>query len=209
VAVFNSYRGVPLPVAVLAALLACSSYITNYTSFGVWLYAIGGNREAARRGGIPVNIIKIAVFSIMGMLTALGGVFAAARVLGVSPASADQTLLLEAVAAAVIGGTSLFGGRGGVWGTVLGALVIGSIANGMFLLDASTKLRLAVQGPRRSAGSRGCRGRSHGAVRDEFRQVVQVRPPGANGWDGFTLADAPVWRTNHPARCSIPKKPFA
>ena len=68
------------------------------------------------------------------------------RVLGVSPASADQTLLLEAIAAAVIGGTSLFGGRGNVWAAILGALVIGSIANGMFLINASTQLRLLVQG---------------------------------------------------------------
>ncbi|WP_210238240.1 ABC transporter permease [Mesorhizobium sp. M2E.F.Ca.ET.209.01.1.1] len=146
VAIFNAYRGVPLTVAVLAGLIAILSYATTQTPFGIWLYAIGGNREAARRAGIPVNWMKMAAFSILGMLTALGGVVAAARVLGVSPASADQSLLLEAIAAAVIGGTSLFGGRGSVWAAILGALVIGSIANGMFLINASTQLRLLVQG---------------------------------------------------------------
>lgn len=146
VSVFNAYRGVPLTVAVLAALITLLSYATTHTPFGIWLYAIGGNREAARRAGIPVNLMKMAAFSILGMLTALGGVVAAARVLGVSPASADQSLLLEAIAAAVIGGTSLFGGRGSVWAAILGALVIGSIANGMFLINASTELRLLVQG---------------------------------------------------------------
>ncbi|TIM63283.1 MAG: inner-membrane translocator, partial [Mesorhizobium sp.] len=98
VAIFNAYRGVPLTVAVLAGLIAILSYATTQTPFGVWLYAIGGNREAARRAGIPVNLMKMAAFSILGMLTALGGVVAAARVLGVSPASADQSLLLEAIA---------------------------------------------------------------------------------------------------------------
>ena len=146
VAFFNSNRGVPLPVAVLGGLVAILSYVTTQTPFGTWLYAIGGNPEAARRAGIPVSLVKIAAFAILGMLAAVGGVVAAARVLGVSPASADQSLLLEAIAAAVIGGTSLFGGRGSVWAAILGALVIGSIANGMFLIDASTELRLLVQG---------------------------------------------------------------
>ncbi len=146
VAFFNSDRGVPLPVAVLGGLLAILSYVTTQTPFGTWLYAIGGNPEAARRAGIPLKPVKIAAFAILGMLVAVGGVVAAARVLGVSPASADQSLLLEAIAAAVIGGTSLFGGRGNVWAVIPGALVIGSIANGMFLIDASTELRLLVQG---------------------------------------------------------------
>jgi D-xylose transport system permease protein len=146
VAFFNSNRGVPLPVAVLGGLITILSYVTTQTPFGIWLYAIGGNSEAARRAGIPVNLVKIAAFAILGMLAAVGGVVAAARVLGVSPASADQSLLLEAIAAAVIGGTSLFGGRGNVWAVIPGALVIGSIANGMFLIDASTELRLLVQG---------------------------------------------------------------
>ena len=89
VAVFNSYRGVPLPVAVLARLLAAPSCLTRRTPFGVWLYAIGNNREARRRGGVLVNIIKMLAFAILGMFTTLGGVFAVARVLGVPPASAQ------------------------------------------------------------------------------------------------------------------------
>jgi Branched-chain amino acid transport system / permease component len=89
VAVFNSYRGVPLPVAVLARLLAAPSCLTRHTPFGVRLYAIGNNREAARRAGVLVDIIKILAFAILGMLTTLGGVFAVAQVLGVPPASAQ------------------------------------------------------------------------------------------------------------------------
>src|SRR5580704_17949277 len=89
VAVFNSYRGVPLPVAVLARLLAAPSCLTRHTPFGVWLYAIGNNREAARRAGVLVHIIKTLAFAVLGMLTTLGGVFAVAQVLEVPPASAQ------------------------------------------------------------------------------------------------------------------------
>lgn len=144
--IFDSYRGVPVPLALLVGLFTAFSYLTTQTRFGTWLYGIGGNREATRRAGIPVNFVKISAFTLLGMLTAVGGMVASARVLGVSPASADETLLLESIAAAVIGGTSLFGGRGNVWSALLGALVIGSIANGMFLINASTEARLLVQG---------------------------------------------------------------
>lgn len=143
---FNLYRGVPMSVGILAILVAVLAYVLNQTRFGTWLYAIGGNDEAARRAGVPVRGIKVATFGVLGVVTALGGVVAASRVLGVSAASNDDTLLLQAIAAAVIGGTALFGGRGGVWAAVTGALVIGSIANGMFLLNASTEARLLVQG---------------------------------------------------------------
>ena len=144
--VFNSYRGVPVPVAILAGLLVAGAYVTTQTTFGTYLFAVGGNLEASRRAGIPVRGIKIATFTILGMLTALAGVIAASRVLGVSASSDDPTLLLEAIAAAVIGGTSLFGGRGTVWSALVGALVIGSIANGMLLINASTQIRLLAEG---------------------------------------------------------------
>jgi len=146
VAVFNSYRGVPLSVAVAAVVIAVLSYVLSQTKFGLWIYAIGGNKEAARRAAIPVDLIRVSAFVLLGLMAALGGLIAAARVLGVSAASANQSLLLESIAAAVIGGTSLFGGRGSIWAAVLGALVIGSIANGMFLINASTPARLLVQG---------------------------------------------------------------
>lgn len=110
IAVFSSYRGVPLLVAFLLGLLGFFAYVTTQTRFGVYLYAIGANAEAARRAGISVKFLRVTAFTLTGIFAALGGMIAAGRVLGVSPDSADTTLLLEAIAAAVIGGVSLFGG---------------------------------------------------------------------------------------------------
>jgi D-xylose transport system permease protein len=146
VAVLNAYRGVPTPIVIVLLLLAVFFWMTTQTRFGTYLYAIGDNAEAARRAGIPVGRVKLTAFVLVGMLSAIGGIVAASRVLAVSPQSGESTLLLEAVAAAVIGGASLFGGRGSVWAALLGALVIGSISNGMFLINASTEMRLAVEG---------------------------------------------------------------
>jgi D-xylose transport system permease protein len=146
VAVFDAYRGVPLIVAFLFVLLAIFAYVMSETRFGLHLYAVGANAEAARRAGIHVSVIRIAAFTLTGVFAALGGLLAASRVLGVSADSASTTLLLEAIAAAVIGGVSLFGGRGSVWAALVGALVIGSVSNGMLLVDASTQTRLQVQG---------------------------------------------------------------
>ena len=146
VVVFDGYRGVPVAVTVLLILLGVFAYVTTQTRFGTYLYAIGGNPEAARRAGIPVMQVKIIVFMLAGALTAIGGTIAASRVLTVSSQVLDPALLLEAIAAAVIGGASLFGGRGSVWAALTGALVIGSITNGLLLLDVSTPTRLMVQG---------------------------------------------------------------
>ena len=146
VTVFDGYRGVPVAVAVLLVLLGVFAYLTSETKFGIYLYAIGGNPEAARRAGIPVDRVKVIAFVLAGALAATGGIIAASRVLGVSPLSADPLILLEAIAAIVIGGTSLFGGRGSVWSALTGALVMGSITNGLLLIDVSTPVRLAVQG---------------------------------------------------------------
>lgn len=146
ITIMNSYRGVPLTVALLFVLLAVMTYVTTQTRFGLYLYAIGANREAARRAGIPVNVIRIVAFTLTGALAALAGMIAASRVMAVSTDSADNTLVLEAIAAAVIGGASLFGGRGSVWAALIGALVMGSITNGMLLISASTQTRLEVQG---------------------------------------------------------------
>ena len=144
--VFNAYRGVPALVAFLLVLLSVFSYVTTQTRFGLYLYAVGTNAEAARRAGISVPFVRITAFTLTGLFAALGGMIAAGRVLGVSPDSADTTLLLEAIAAAVIGGVSLFGGRGSVWAALIGALVIGSVSNGMLLINASTQTRHEVQG---------------------------------------------------------------
>jgi D-xylose transport system permease protein len=146
VVVLNGYRGVPMPLAILLIMLVTFSYLTKQTTFGLHLYAIGTNAEAARRAGIAVSRVRLAAFVLTGMVGAFGGVIAAGRILAVSTESANPTLLLEAIAATVIGGVSLFGGRGSVWSPLVGALVIGSISNGMLLLDASTEGRLVLQG---------------------------------------------------------------
>lgn len=126
--------GLPLPVLILAVLLTGASYLTTQTRYGSHLYAVGGNREAAERAGIPVSRMVIYSFLILGFCATLAGVCDAARLLGVSNSSGGGPLMLNAIAAAVVGGTSLFGGRGSVWAALLGALVIGSINNGVQLL---------------------------------------------------------------------------
>lgn len=146
VSMLNSYLGVPLPVVILFALLAAASYVTTQTRFGLHLYAVGGNPDAARRAGIRVDRLKMVAFMLAGALAALGGILAASRLLGVSGSSGQGTILLESIAAAVIGGTSLFGGRGSVWDALLGALVIGSIANGLDLIGAQTVVKYVAEG---------------------------------------------------------------
>lgn len=143
---FNAYRGVPMMVAFLLVLLSFFSYVMTQTRYGMHLSAVGANAEAVRRAGISVNTLKISAFMLTGLLASLAGLMAAGRVMGVSPDSADTSLLLEAIAAAVIGGVSLFGGRGSVWAALIGALVMGSVSNGMLLVSASTQTRLEVQG---------------------------------------------------------------
>ncbi|BCG90387.1 ABC transporter permease [Mesorhizobium sp. 113-3-9] len=146
VAILNLDRGVPTPVAILIVLLSIMAYVTTQTKFGTYLYAIGGNVEASRRAAINVGRIRIYTFIIAGALAGIAGIISASRTLGVSAQSGSGTLLLEAVAAAVIGGASLFGGRGSVWAALLGALLIGSITNGLSLLSAPTEIKYLVQG---------------------------------------------------------------
>jgi D-xylose transport system permease protein len=126
--------GLPLPVLILAILLVAASYLTTQTRYGVHLYAVGGDRQAAERAGIPVSRMVVYSFLILGFCATVAGVCDAARQLGVSNSSGGGPLMLNAIAAAVVGGTSLFGGRGSVWAALLGALVIGSINNGVQLL---------------------------------------------------------------------------
>jgi len=120
--------------------------VTRRTRFGRHLFAVGGNAEAARRAGISVDGVRLAVFTICSGMAAVGGVLAASRLLAVNQSSGGSDLLLNAIAAAVIGGTSLFGGRGSAWAALLGALVIGSIANGMDLLSVQSSVRYMVTG---------------------------------------------------------------
>jgi D-xylose transport system permease protein len=146
VAVLNQDRGVPTPVAILVVILAAMSYVTTQTRLGTYFYAIGGNAEASKRAAISVSRVKVIAFAIAGGLAAVAGIIGASQTLGVSAQSGGGTLLLEAVASAVIGGASLFGGRGSVWAALIGALLMGSISNGLALMNATTESKYIVQG---------------------------------------------------------------
>jgi D-xylose transport system permease protein len=144
--VLNSDRGVPVAFLILLGFVVVFHQITTRTKFGRYIFAVGGNAEAARRAGVSVNTIRVAVFTLSGVMAACGGILAASRLLAVNQSSGSGDVLLNAIAAAVIGGTSLFGGRGSVWAAITGALVIGSISNGMDLLAYSSAIKFMVTG---------------------------------------------------------------
>jgi D-xylose transport system permease protein len=146
VAVLNSDRGVPHAVVILLAFVALMQHTLSRTQFGRHVFAVGGNAEAARRAGIRVNRVRIAVFGIAGAMAAIGGIMAASRLQAVTASSGGSDLLLLAIAGPVIAGTSLFGGRGSVWSALIGALVIGAISNGMDLLAYEPSVKYMVTG---------------------------------------------------------------
>jgi D-xylose transport system permease protein len=146
VAILNSDRGVPLALLILLAFVFSMEYVAKRTTFGRHVFAVGGNAEAARRAGINIERVRIACFAISGTMAAIGGILAASRLLAVNQSSGGSELLLLAIAGPVIAGTSLFGGRGAVWTALLGALVIGSISNGMDLLALSSAVKFMVTG---------------------------------------------------------------
>jgi D-xylose transport system permease protein len=146
VAVLNEDRGVPLAALILVGFVILFQFITTKTTFGRHIFAVGGNDEAARRAGIKVQRIRIAVFMIASSMAAIGGIMAASRLLAVNQSSGAGDFLLLAIAGPVIAGTSLFGGRGSVWTALLGALVIGSISNGMDLLALESSVKFMVTG---------------------------------------------------------------
>jgi D-xylose transport system permease protein len=144
--VVTADRGLPLAVLILLAFVAGMEYTATRTRFGRHVFAVGGNAEAARRAGINIDAVRIAVFAIAGTMAAIGGILAASRLLAVNQNSGGSDLLLLAIAGPVIAGTSLFGGRGSVWTALLGALVIGSISNGMDLLALDSSVKYMVTG---------------------------------------------------------------
>jgi D-xylose transport system permease protein len=150
VAILTAHQGIPLVVLIFAVLLGIGGYVLKETQFGLFLYAVGNNDEAARRAGVKVPRIKMAAFAIAGGVAALAGVIAASRTLGVGVFSGGGvgggTLLLESIAAAVIGGVSLFGGRGAIHAALLGCLVIGTVSNGLNLMGVENEIRLIVTG---------------------------------------------------------------
>jgi D-xylose transport system permease protein len=146
VAVANQDRGVPYSGILVGALLLGWTYVLNRTRFGRHVYAVGGNQEAARRAGIDVDRVKIACFAIVSMMAVLGGIILASRLRSVDTNTGGGQALLYPIAAAVIGGTSLFGGRGTMKAALLGALVMISIDNGLGLLGLSSGTKFVVTG---------------------------------------------------------------
>jgi D-xylose transport system permease protein len=142
----NTDRGVPFVMVVLGFFLVFWSFIAGRTRFGRHVYAVGGNPEAARRAGINVDRVKIAVFMIGGFMAGVGGIVIASRLQSVATNSGGGPLLLNVIAAAVIGGTSLFGGSGKVVSALLGALVIGAVDNGMNLQNVNSGVKFVVTG---------------------------------------------------------------
>lgn len=146
VVLLNGYFGVPWVLVILLFLMWLLTLVAQRTAFGRHIYAVGGDREAARRAGINVPAVKVTVFALAGALAGVAGILAASRAFSVSNATGGGNLLLDAIAAAVIGGTSLFGGRGHVYQGLLGALVIGSVENGFDLLGKSTATKSIATG---------------------------------------------------------------
>lgn len=145
VGAFESYNGVPYSTAILFGLILLFWLILTKTGFGRHIYAVGGNTEAARRAGINVTGIRIAVFTLCSTLAAVAGVIQASRNTAVYSAI-SPTLLLDAIGAAVIGGVSLFGGRGSAWAIVLGMLIIGALENGLTLQSQGADVQSMVEG---------------------------------------------------------------
>ena len=139
-------QGVPWAVLVVLVLLVGLTFLLSRTSFGRHVYAVGGNTEAARRAGIKVSSIKITCFMICSTLAAVAGVLLASRDNSVSPTTGGAQTLLFAVGAAVIGGTSLFGGRGRVVDAIVGGLVVAVIANGLPLITSQSGIQYVVTG---------------------------------------------------------------
>ncbi|GCF10577.1 sugar ABC transporter permease [Dictyobacter arantiisoli] len=142
---FHAYLGVPQALLILASLILLCWLLLTKTPYGRHVYAVGGNTEAARRAGIHVVGIRITIFTLCSTLAAIAGILATSRASAVA-SQINPTLLLQAIAAAVIGGVSLFGGRGSVWSIVLGALIIGSLGNGLDLNNQPVEIKQMIEG---------------------------------------------------------------
>ncbi|KUL28109.1 sugar ABC transporter permease [Streptomyces regalis] len=142
----NRFQGLPLALLIFLVMVAGLDILLRRTHYGRQVYALGGGVEAARRASLNVTGVQTAVLAVSGTMAAIGGLFLASRITSVSQSSGSGVLLLNAVAAAVIGGTSLFGGRGTTWSAVLGMLVIQSIASGMAITDTPTAVQFMITG---------------------------------------------------------------
>ncbi|MFF8835426.1 sugar ABC transporter permease [Streptomyces sp. NPDC015130] len=144
--ILNQYQGLPLALLVFLIVLVLLDFVLRRTTYGRRIFAVGGNIEGARRAGISVPFVRMSVFSIAGAMAAIGGLFLAGQIQSASQTSGGGNLLMNVIAAAVIGGTSLFGGRGSVWSALLGALVIGSIQSGMNIMGVSNAVQFMITG---------------------------------------------------------------
>lgn len=145
-AVLGSWRGVPTAAILFIGLVTIFAWISQQTPFGRYLYAVGGNANGARRAGVNVRRIRLTVFVLSATLASVGGLVAVSNLEAADTTIGGGTLLLEAIAAAVIGGVSLFGGRGSVWAAFFGSLVIGSVSNGLDLTGSPSTVKYMVEG---------------------------------------------------------------
>ncbi|MFD9466104.1 sugar ABC transporter permease [Streptomyces sp. NPDC060027] len=143
---YNQYKGLPLAVVIFLAVLLITDFVLRRTAFGRKIFALGGSVEASRRAGINVELIRISVFSISGTFAAIGGLFIASKIASANQGAGAGDLLMNAIAAAVIGGTSLFGGRGRTWNALLGVLVIVSIQYGLALQGIASPVQYMITG---------------------------------------------------------------
>ncbi len=137
--------GVPVPVIIALATAVFGAWLFNHTKFGLNVRAIGGNREAARLAGVPVNLIEVLVYGLMGLATALGGLIMIARI-DSTQATIGTAMEIHIIAAVIIGGTSLFGGRGTIYGTVLGAILLAMMTNALVIAGVDHFWQLVIMG---------------------------------------------------------------
>ena len=143
-AMYNQYKGLPLATVIFLAFLVGSDFLLRRTAYGRKIFALGGSVEASRRAGINVTTVRITVFAIAGGFSAIGGLFLASKIASANQSAGTGDLLMNAIAAAVIGGTSLFGGRGRTWNALLGVLVIVSIQYGLQLESIAEPVKYMI-----------------------------------------------------------------
>ncbi|MFF3904775.1 sugar ABC transporter permease [Streptomyces sp. NPDC001848] len=144
--VYNQYKGLPLAVVIFIGVLLVTDFVLRRTAYGRKVFALGGSVEASRRAGINVAAVRISVFAISGTFAAIGGLFIASKIASANQGAGGGDLLMNAIAAAVIGGTSLFGGRGRTWNALLGVLVIVSIQYGLALEGIASPVQYMITG---------------------------------------------------------------
>nr|WP_245769395.1 sugar ABC transporter permease [Streptomyces indicus] len=143
---FNQYKGLPLATLLFVVVLVLSDFVLRRTAYGRKVFALGGSVEASRRAGINVTAVRVSVFAIAGFFAAVGGLFWASKIAAANQSAGAGDLLMNVIAAAVIGGTSLFGGRGRTWNALLGVLVITSIQYGLALEGIATPIQYMITG---------------------------------------------------------------